>query len=156
MLATVDAYTVAKFFHVLFAIVWIGGGLTITILAELIRRAHQPGELASFARRVELVSMRVFVPSSLIVVGLGFYLVSKGDWGYKFWIVYSLVAYGVSFVTGAAFLGPQSGQIAKLAASEGPDAPATLAKINLVINTARLDLLLLVSIVFMMVTKVGQ
>ena len=156
MLAAVDAYSIAKFFHVLFAIVWIGGGIALTVLAELIRRAHQPGELASFARRVEWVSMRILVPSSLIVFAIGFYLVSKGEWGYHFWIIYSLAAFGVSFVTGAAFLGPQSGQIGKLAATEGPDAPATVAKINLVINTARLDLLLLVSIVFMMVTKLGQ
>jgi uncharacterized membrane protein len=157
MLAAVDSYTLIKFFHVFLAIVWIGGGVMLTVLAELTRRSDEPGAMARLARQIDWLSTRVFVPSALIVFGLGFWLVHKGFWGYDhFWIIYSIVAFAVSFLVGALFLGPQSGQVGKLIQAEGPDSPRVLRKIDLLVNVARLDLLLLASIVFMMVTKVGE
>jgi hypothetical protein len=40
--------------------------------------------------------------------------------------------------------------------SEGPESPAVEARIGRILLAARVDILILVSIVFMMVTKVGQ
>jgi uncharacterized membrane protein len=157
MLAAVDSYTLIKFFHVLLSIVWIGGGTMLTILAELTRRSHEPGAMARLARQIDWLSTRIFVPSALIVFGLGFWLVEKGQWGYDhFWIIWAIVAFVVSFLVGALFLGPRSGRVGKLIQSEGPDSPQVLKQIDVLVNVARLDLLLLASIVFMMVTKVGE
>ena len=50
MLAAVDSHTLIKFFHVFPAIVWIGGAVMLTILAELTKRANEPGAMARFAR----------------------------------------------------------------------------------------------------------
>jgi uncharacterized membrane protein len=157
VLALVDTYTLLKFFHLLLAIVWIGGGTMLTILAELTRRANEPGAMARFARQVDWISTRIFIPSALIVFGLGFWLVHEGQWGYDhFWIIWGIVAFGASFLLGALFLGPQSGRVGKLIQAEGPDSARVLKQINLLVNVARLDLLLLASIVFVMVTKVGE
>ena len=49
MLAAVDSHTLIKFFHVFPAIVWIGGAVMLTILAELTKRANEPGAMARFA-----------------------------------------------------------------------------------------------------------
>jgi hypothetical protein len=49
-----------------------------------------------------------------------------------------------------------AGRVGKLIQSEGPDSPQVLRQIDVLVNVARLDLLLLASIVFMMVTKVGD
>jgi uncharacterized membrane protein len=153
----ITGYDVLKFLHVLFAITWLGGGITITVLAEQARATKKPGGLADIAEKAHWMANRVFVPSSVLVFLLGLWLVHRGHWGYgHFWILYALVAYGVSFAVGAGFLGPQSGRIAKLIAAEGPEAPVTVRAINQILWVARADLLLLVSIVFMMVTKVGQ
>jgi hypothetical protein len=54
----------------------------LTILAELTRRSDEPGAMARLARQIDWLSTRVFVPSALIVFGLGFWLVHKGFWGY--------------------------------------------------------------------------
>jgi hypothetical protein len=54
------------------------------------------------------------------------------------------------------FLGPQSGRVGKLIQAERPDSPQVMRQIDLFVNVAHLDLLLLASIVFMMVTKVGE
>jgi uncharacterized membrane protein len=157
VLALVDSYTVIKFFHILLAIIWIGGGTMLTILAELTRRSNEPGAMARLAYQIDWISKRVLVPSAVIVFGLGFWLVHKGQWSYNhFWIVWAIAAFVVSFLVGALFLGPQSGRVGKLIQAEGPDSPQVATQIGLLVNVARLDLLLLASIVFMMVTKVGQ
>jgi hypothetical protein len=41
-------------------------------------------------------------------------------------------------------------------AAEGPESPAVAARINRILTVARVDLLILVTVVFMMVTKIGQ
>jgi uncharacterized membrane protein len=157
VLAVVDSYTLIKFFHIFLAIVWIGGGIMLTLLAELTRRANEPGAMARFARQVDWISTRIFIPSAVIVFGLGFWLVHKGLWGYDhLWIIWAIVAFVVSILLGAAFLGPQSGRIGKLIEAEGPDSPKVLSQIDVLVNVARVDILILASIVFMMVTKVGQ
>lgn len=152
----VTFYDILKFGHVAFAIAWLGGGLMISILAELALRSELPGRQAEFAREVALVGQRFFTPVSLVVLGLGFWLVSRGGWGYHAWIVGSLAGYGVSFAIGAGFLGPQSAKLAKLIDANGPDSPLVRARIRTIVNVARVDLVILFTVVFLMVSKVGQ
>jgi uncharacterized membrane protein len=156
VLAVVDAYSLLKFLHVIFAIVWIGGAVALSIMAELVRRQKVPGRMAAFSHDAELLSTRLFLPSSLIVVGLGFWLVSRGHWGYHFWIVYAIAGFAASFVLGAGYIGPQSGKLAKQIEAEGAESPAVEARIGRILLAARADIVVLISIVFMMVTKVGQ
>jgi uncharacterized membrane protein len=156
VLADVETYTVLKFFHVLLAIVWIGGAVALSVMAELVRRQRAPGRMAAFARDAEWLSTRLFLPSSLIVFALGFWLVSRGHWGYHFWIVWAIAAFAASFVVGAGYIGPQSGKLAKQIDAEGAESPAVEARTGRILLAARADIVILISIVFMMVTKVGQ
>jgi uncharacterized membrane protein len=136
---------------------WIGGAIMVTIFAELIKRANEPGAMARFSRQVDWLATRYFIPTSLVVFGLGFWLIHKGQWGYgHFWIIWAIAGFVVSFVLGAGYLGPQSGRVGKLIEAEGPDSPKVLKQIDLLVNVAGIDILILASIVFMMVTKVGQ
>jgi hypothetical protein len=83
-------------------------------MAFLALRSPLPGRKAEFAGEIELIGMRVFLPASLVLVVLGFYLVSKGDWGYPLWVIFGLAGFGFSFVTGLAYLTPQSKRIKQL------------------------------------------
>jgi uncharacterized membrane protein len=152
----VTFYDILKFGHVALAIAWIGGGLMLSILAEFALRSKIPGRAAEFAREVGLLGQRFFTPVSLAVLGLGFWLVHRGHWGYETWVIVSLVGYGLSFAIGAGFLGPQSTRLSKLIESEGPDAPAVKASIRTLVTVARFDSVILFTIVFFMVTKIGQ
>ena len=136
-------YDILKFAHVALAVAWIGGGLMMSILAE-------------FAREVGLIGQRFFTPISLMVLGLGFWLVHKGHWGYHTWIIVSLVGYGLSTLIGAGFIGPQSAKLAKVIATEGPDATVVKDRIRMIVTVARVDLVILFTVVFFMVTKIGQ
>lgn len=147
-------YLVFKSIHVLAAILWLGGGAMITVLAWRAQRAKDNAQLLQIGKQAEWLSMRVFVPASLIVLAMGFVLMHKGDWGYgNFWTLFGLIAWGVSFVVGAAFLGPEAGRLAKLVEAKGPDDPEVMARLSRIISVARADVVLVLLIAADMVAK---
>ena len=96
----------------------------ITVLAWRAQRAKDTAQLLQIGKQAEWLSMRVFVPASLTVLVMGIMLMHKGDWGYgHFWTLFGLIAWAVSFVVGAGFLGPEAGKLAKLMEAHGPDDP---------------------------------
>jgi uncharacterized membrane protein len=149
-----DRYELLKFVHVAAAIVWVGGAAAIQFFALRILWSGDPLRLAAFGRDVDWVGNRVFVPSALAVVVLGFLLVWDGPYELGMtWIWLSLVIFAVSFLVGAAFFGPESKRIAKQIEAEGPESPAAQARIARLIRLTRIDLVLLFAIVFLMVVK---
>jgi uncharacterized membrane protein len=156
-LAAVDGYTIFKFLHVLLAVVWVGGAVLLQVLAQLALRSTLPGRAAEFARETEWVGKRIFTPASILVLILGIWLVHDGHWGFRhFWILAGFVSFVLSFAIGAGFLGPESGRLAKEIEAQGADSAAVKARIGRILNVARIDLAVLVFIIFLMVTKLGQ
>ena len=156
MAAAATWYDFWKLLHVLAAIVWVGGALMLNILAVLAIRSPLPGRRAEFARDAEKVGMRLFAPTGLLLVIMGFVLVEKGGWGYHLWVILGLVAYGLSFLTGLLFIGPESGRIGKAIETEGPDSPAVAARIDRILLISRIELVILFLVVVDMVLKPGQ
>jgi uncharacterized membrane protein len=147
-------YQVFKSIHVLAAIIWLGGGAMITVLAWQAQRAKDNAQLLQIGKQAEWLSMRVFVPASLLVLAMGIVLMHKGDWGYgHFWALFGLIAWGVSFVVGAAFLGPEAGRLAKLIEAKGPEDPEVIARLNRIISVARADVVLVLLVAADMVAK---
>jgi uncharacterized membrane protein len=94
------------------------------------------------------------MPASLIVLAMGIVLMHKGGFGYDhFWTLFGVIGWAVSFVVGAAFLGPQSGKLAKLVEARGLDDPEVVARLNRVISVARTDAVLVLVIAIDMVAK---
>jgi hypothetical protein len=152
----VTLYTVLKSFHVLAAVTWVGGNITNQILATRLNR-HGSGE-----RRLELLGdfeymgMRLYMPASLALLGLGIWMVIIGPWSFAmFWVDAALGMFAYSFVTGAFYLGPQLAKTRALAQTEGPDSAAVQAKVQKLFLASRIELVLLVLIVFDMVIKPG-
>jgi uncharacterized membrane protein len=153
-LSNTSWYGVFKAIHVLAAILWLGGGAAITVLAWQAQRTKDNAQLLQIGKQAEWLSMRLFVPSALVVVAMGVVLMHKGDWGYgHFWTLFGLIAWGVSFVVGAAFLGPESGRLAKLIETKGPEDPEVLARLNRIISVARADVVLIMLIAIDMIAK---
>ncbi len=152
----VTSYQVGLAFHILAAVVWVGGALTVQLMALLALRSPLPGRKAEFAGEAELFGMRVFMPTSLVLLGLGFFLVYKGDWGYPVWVIFGLAGLGFSFLTGILYLTPQSKRIKHLLESQGPESPEAVERIRKTLLTSRIELVILVLLVFDMVLKPGQ
>ena len=151
----ITLYEWLTFFHILFAAIWIGGSMMLQALYLRIRRAT-PQRSIDFMSDVEVVGTRVFIPSALILVALGFGLVSEGGWEFgETWIILALAVFVASFLTGAGFLGPESGRIARLAEERPADDPEIQSRIARVLLISRIELLFLVLVILDMVIKPG-
>src|ERR687892_2318567 len=147
-------YEIYLTFHVLMAIVWLGGGLALSVLGWRIALTNDGRAMAVFAKNVEWVGNRIFVPASLALLVLGFLMIHDGNWSYSsLWIDIGLAGFAVTFLTGLLFLGPQGGKIGKLIDAEGPDSTAVKAQIRRVLFVSRLDLITLYAIAGNMLVK---
>src|SRR6266567_4399586 len=64
-------YGLFKLVHVTFAVVWVGGGALLTILALAAERSDDPMQIAGVARQAALVGEKLFAPAGLIVFLMG-------------------------------------------------------------------------------------
>src|SRR5215218_10534080 len=79
-------YATFKAVHVIFAVIWIGGGALLTILGTIAEFRDDPLEIAAVARQAAMVGERLFTPSALVVLAMGIAMMINGslDWG-TFW-----------------------------------------------------------------------
>jgi uncharacterized membrane protein len=152
-----DLYLWLKAFHVMLAIVWVGGAIVLQVLAIRIVRADDARVLRTFAGQVEFVGSRIFAPASGLLLVLGVWMVViTPAWSFtQLWIVAALVMFAYSFVSGAFYLSPQSGRLKRMYEEHGDEAPGAPGLINRLFLASRIELVLLVLIVFDMVLKPG-
>jgi uncharacterized membrane protein len=147
-------YFVFKMLHVGAAVVWVGGGLFITIIAVLAELANDDDQLLQIGHWAETVAGRLFPVMSFVVLGFGIAMTSNGDIPYnQFWIIFGLIAWALSAATGILFLGPESKRLNKAAAEHGPQAPEVQARLRRILLVVRVDVALMFLIVFDMVAK---
>lgn len=147
-------YALFRVVHVVLAVFWVGGGLTLTILGLRAERSTDPMEMATLARQAAFAGERFFAPAGLVVLLMGIAMMINTDWGWgKFWVIAGLVGYAATFVTGIAFLSPLAKKIDQLITEKGPTAPETHAAIRRILLVARVDIGVLLLVVADMVTK---
>jgi uncharacterized membrane protein len=151
-------YTFFKSVHVITAAIWVGGAAMIQAYSFRILGTGDGKRQADFAKDTEVVGMRVFMPASLILFLAAIGMMVNLDWSWsQNWIVLGVIAFGLSFVLGAGFLGPEGGRIAELIEKEGPDSPAVQARIRRILTISRGELVVLLTVIVNMVVKpVGQ
>jgi len=145
-------YEFLLFAHISMAVIWIGGGLMMQFFAIRASMSGDPLRMAALGEDIEWIAKRVFTPASLLAFLTGILLVVEipflgfGD----DWIVMGLVLYATTFLAGVLFLGPEAGRLGVLAEQGSPEVgPRTMRLIML----ARLDLVLLFSILYVMAVK---
>jgi uncharacterized membrane protein len=147
-------YFLFKLVHVVGAVVWVGGGMTLTILAMRAERSKDPGDMATIARQAAFVGERVFAPVGLLVFLMGIAMVINLHWGWgTTWIVIGLVGYAITFLTGLLVLGPSAKHVGQLIESQGAGAAETQAAIQRLLLIARVDMGVLLLVVADMVLK---
>ena len=147
-------YDVYLLLHVVSAIVWLGGGLTLSVMGTRIAKQRDAARMVSFARDAEWMGNHVFLPASLLLLLFGFLMIHAGFPAFdQLWIQLALGLFAVTFATGALFLGPQAGKIAKLIELHGEESDEVQEQIRRVLFVSRLDLVTLYSIVVVMVAK---
>jgi uncharacterized membrane protein len=147
-------YAFFKWVHVTGAVLWVGGGLTLTILALKAERSADPAEMAMIARQAAFVGERVFAPIGLLVLGMGIAMVVNLnlDWGTS-WILIGLIGYSITFTTGLLVLGPQAKRIGRLIETVGAEAAETQVVIRRILLIARVDEGVLLLVIAAMILK---
>jgi uncharacterized membrane protein len=147
-------YAIFRVVHVVLAVFWVGGGLTITVLGLRAERSDDPNDIAHLAGQAGFVGEKFFAPAGLLVFLAGIALTINGDieWG-QFWIVFGLLGYLSTFVTGMGFLSPTAKKIAELSATQGVEHPQTQALIRKILLVVRFDMAVLLLVVADMVLK---
>ena len=146
-------YFVFKMLHVGAAVVWVGGGLFLTVCAVLAELANDDDQLLQIGHWAETVAGRLFPVMSFVVLGFGIAMTSNGEIPYnQFWIIFGLVAWALSAATGILFLGPEAKRLNK-AAAHGPQSPEVQTRLRRILLVVRLDVALMFLIVFDMVAK---
>jgi uncharacterized membrane protein len=147
-------YSVFKAIHVLFAVVWVGGGVSIMIHAIRAQSARDADGIVTVAKQAAFMGEKVFAPVGLVtfLMGIGMMINTSWGWGH-FWVIIGLFGYASTFVVGIGFLSPMAKKIDRSAEENGPTHPETLALIDRIMLVARFDVAVLMLVVVDMVTK---
>jgi uncharacterized membrane protein len=151
-------YTLLLFGHVLSAIAWLGGGITMTIFTE---RAAKSGDVTKIRNLIDDAAdlgKKFFGPASGLTLLFGLLLVFNGDWGFDHWfIVGGLTGFVISAVVGFGFIDPAAQTLnAELESSGGVMTEKATATLNRIRMISRFDLVSLIIVVFLMTNKPGS
>ena len=142
--------------HVLAAVIWVGGGIAMHILGRRVLRRNDPEEIYKFSAEVNLIGMRLYAPTSLILLVAGILLVNEA--GYEFsqlWITLGFLGWIFSFLVGIGYYGPKDKKLQALVAAEGPTAPGVVENVRQALMVNSFELLILTLVVIDMTTKPG-
>ena len=147
-------YGLFKAIHVTSAVLWVGGGLMLTILAIIAERSTDPVQIANVARQAATVGEKFFAPIGLITFLMGLAMMFNTNWGWgKFWVVVGLLGYLATFGVGIALIAPTVKKVHAAIEANGPTHPDSIALIKRVMLISRIDGALLLIVVLDMVTK---
>jgi uncharacterized membrane protein len=147
-------YSVFKSVHVLFAVIWVGGGMTIMTLALRAQLQDDTKSVVTIAQQAAFMGERVFAPAGLVTFLMGIAMMINTSWGWgHFWIVAGLVGYASTFLVGMTVMSPLAKRIEHSARENGPEHPETLALIDRIMLIGRFDVAVLLLVVLDMVTK---
>jgi len=144
------------FAHVTAAVVWVGGGMMLTLVAIRARRSEDLAVVGEFAQLLSYAGLRVLMPAVLVVLLSGLWLVLAGSqWNLtQVWILSALGAFAAAFLIGAVYLSRTALQLERVAIAT-PHLAAARAAIGRWLVGYGLVLAILVFALWDMVFKPG-
>jgi uncharacterized membrane protein len=146
-----DLYLILKFLHVVSAVVWLGGGFALLLLASVQIEKAEPARIVAVIAQVAYLGPRLFLPASIATLLTGLGAVYLAGFGWPAWVVLGFAGIVATALLGSLKLGPMSDRIVALAKQKGPH--AVLSDAMALIRLARFDYVMQFSIVFLMVAK---
>lgn len=146
------------FLHVVAAMVWVGGGVVLS-LSAMRARTGDAHTLTDFARTLSYVGLRVMMPAVIVVLVTGVWMVLAGS-EFKFselWVLLGLGLFALAFLIGGVYLSRVGIQLERAAGPDSTSATTGVAALldRWLIGYAAVLLVLLVA-VWDMVFKPGH
>ena len=150
-----DLYQLLVYLHILAGVAWVGGAFYGQLLAVRVTRSPDPTELPRMARHLEVVSTRVFIPASLLIIVTGVAMTLQA-WSFgQLWIAVAVALWVLSAAAGL-YVGPRIKRTRELFDAEGAESAAARRLLQGVFLVSRLELLSFAVIIAMMVFKPGS
>lgn len=145
------------FIHVLGAIIWVGGGIMLSLVGARARKSKDPRLIGEFARTLSYVGLRVLTPAVVAVLLTGIWLVLTGsEWSFtQLWVLLGLGAFILAFLIGAVYLSRIAIQLDRLVAGKDVDPRVANDLLGRWMVGYQVILLILVFAVWDMVFKPG-
>ena len=142
------------FLHILAAIVWMGAGLTLSLLSIYVRKN---GEDLKFIRMMEWIGPRVGGPSVIIMITTGGWMVSRSAaWTFdQGWVTGALFLLVLLFIVGVAFHVPHYKKIYSAAEQYGAESVEVKQLAKMSFTAAKIETILLALAVWLMIVKPG-
>ncbi|MBC2834040.1 DUF2269 family protein [Paragemmobacter straminiformis] len=146
-------FDIARALHITTAILWVGGGISLAVGAEVLSRKRGPAAMFSVVELVALLGPGYFVPISMLTLLTGGIAAWTGTGFAQLWIVLGLTGAAVTFLVGLLVIKPRTEEIARLRL-ENPDHPEIiLPRIKSLMAIARFDHLVLLLVIAIMTLK---
>jgi len=94
-----DLSDVLLLVHIVAAMAWLGGGFLASVFASRMKTAD-PEHRIGFARLMQKASVGLFLPSAVIVLAMGTWMVIDSD-VYEFDQMWISIGFGIVLITGA-------------------------------------------------------
>jgi uncharacterized membrane protein len=145
------------FVHVVGAMVWVGGGLTMSFIGLRTRSSANPTAIAEFGRTLPYVGLRILMPAVLVVLVTGVWMVlASSEWHFsQFWVVLGLGLFLLAFLIGAIYLGRVGIQLGRASNASGAGGGDVKALLNRWLTGYWVVLIILLVAVWDMVFKPG-
>ena len=151
-----SGYELWLFVHISAAIVWIGGATVAQVFGILAKRSGDPAQGAAFGQAMAFIGPKVFAPAALVVLVSGAFLHRGWELGLEraVRLARRIVGWAIVAFTAFAYLTRAMGRLGARMAAEGPS-PELGAEMGRLVLVARVLILVLFAIVFVMVVKPG-
>ncbi len=142
--------------HILAALVWVGGGISMHILGRRVLKRGDAEEIYKFSAEVNVIGMRIYAPTSLILLVAGILLVNEAGYDFsQLWITLAFVGWIISFIIGVGYYGPQDKKLQALVAADGPTASGAVENVRQALMVNSIEILILTLVVVDMTIKPG-
>ena len=141
--------------HILCAVIWVGGGVTMHIFGRLATKEGPERELA-FTQQSIKIGNRLYAPLAVVLLIAGVLLVEELDYSYgDAWITIGFLGFLSSFALGIGYYGRAAKQYEQIAAADGAGSPAAQAIYRRTANVNVFEISVLLFVVIDMAVKPG-
>jgi uncharacterized membrane protein len=143
--------------HIVGAVIWVGGGVMLSVIGARARQSEDPGIIGEFAQLLSYAGLRILMPAvvAVIITGVWLVLVSP-EWNFtQLWVILALGAFVVAFLIGAVYLSRTALELERLATRTDADLQAARDVLGRWIVGYRVVLLILMFVLWDMVFKPG-
>src|SRR5215207_3739223 len=147
-------FSVFKFVHIVAAIIWVGGVITLTLLNVRLASTRNSAAMAALSSVGGFIGQRVFGPAAAVTLLAGIATALYAGFPMRsLWIIWGFLVILISFGMTATLTRSTAQRLGALAATINSDAPQIAALQRRLWILTALNILLLLSAVWVMVSK---